>query len=341
MKWLVGLVSLLAVAACAFVGYARYPALAFERAIRAVEQKDVVKLEAVIDWPRVRAGLKADFIAPAFAGNAASGDGFAALGAAIGINLVNAMIDNLVSAQMLIAKTDSNEFVARWRKAAVDGRFLTMTAYGIDVWPPDQPAMRATLILELQGVEWRIVRLLPSQDLIAALRDDFKYDSSTRAKSPAGSDLPYDLSVLSLEELQKKMLGKPAGATARLSQSEVSAFRRRIASCWSIPAGAETASDLKIVFRVWFRRDGSIERGPEVIEGSTSPFSPAFAESGRRAILRCAPYTMLGAEKYDAWKDIEIAFKPSDLVARDAKTGPEQGSGAPYDPGEIGRLLSK
>jgi len=108
-------------------------------------------------------------------------------------------------------------------------------------------------------------------------------------------------------------LGTSAGNAARLSQSEIDAFRRRIASCWTIPVGAEGADNLKVVFRVLFRRDGSVERGPDTVEGSTSPYGPAFAESGRRAILQCQPYTMLKPEHYDSWKDIEIGFTPRDM----------------------------
>lgn len=112
---------------------------------------------------------------------------------------------------------------------------------------------------------------------------------------------------------QNANLGMATGAAARLTQSEIDAFRRRITSCWNIPVGAEGAENLKVVFRVMFRRDGTVERGPDTIEGSTSPYGPAFAESGRRAILQCQPYTMLKPEKYDTWKDIEIAFRPSDM----------------------------
>jgi outer membrane biosynthesis protein TonB len=108
-------------------------------------------------------------------------------------------------------------------------------------------------------------------------------------------------------------LGAATGNAARLSQSEIDAFRRRIASCWTIPVGAEGADNLKVVFRVMFRRDGSVERGPDTIEGTSSPYGPAFAESGRRAILQCQPYTMLRPEHYDSWKDIEIGFTPRDM----------------------------
>ncbi len=51
----------------------------------------------------------------------------------------------------------------------------------------------------------------------------------------------------------------------------------------------------------------------DVIGGRPSAIGPAFAESARRAILQCQPYTMLRQETYDSWKDMELAFKPSDM----------------------------
>ncbi|HWK93984.1 MAG TPA: protein TolA [Pseudolabrys sp.] len=108
-------------------------------------------------------------------------------------------------------------------------------------------------------------------------------------------------------------LGAANANAARLTQSEIDAFRRRVASCWTIPVGAEGADNLKVVFRVQFRRDGTVERGPDPVEGSASPYGPAFADSGRRAILQCQPYTMLRQEHYDSWKDIEIGFTPRDM----------------------------
>ena len=124
---------------------------------------------------------------------------------------------------------------------------------------------------------------------------------------------PTRSSITGQDINDKATLGTAAGSAARLSQSEIDALRQKITSCWSIPAGAEDAGNLKVVFRVMFRRDGSIARGPDAVEGSASPFGPAFAESGRRAILQCAPYTMLRPEHYEMWKDIEIGFKPSDM----------------------------
>ena len=38
-----------------------------------------------------------------------------------------------------------------------------------------------------------------------------------------------------------------------------------------------------------------------------------MAESAKRAILTCQPFTMLRAEHYEQWKDIEITFDPREM----------------------------
>lgn len=108
-------------------------------------------------------------------------------------------------------------------------------------------------------------------------------------------------------------LGHVNGSAAQLSQNEIEAFRRRITECWNPPVGLDSAQDLMVLFRVQFNQDGSVKRGPDVVGGKPSASGPAFAESAKRAILQCAPYTMLRKESYNNWKDMELAFKPSDM----------------------------
>lgn len=109
-------------------------------------------------------------------------------------------------------------------------------------------------------------------------------------------------------------LGYVHGAAATLSESEIDALKRRISQCWTVPVGAANAQNLSVVFRVGFRRDGTVAFGPELVAGTAgSSYGPAFAESGKRAILQCQPYTMLRPEHYEIWKDVEIEFKPSDI----------------------------
>jgi hypothetical protein len=109
-------------------------------------------------------------------------------------------------------------------------------------------------------------------------------------------------------------LGAPtAPADAQLSQSEIDALRERIRECWSPPAGVDASSSVYVALRVLFKPDGSLAQAPVVVAGSASALGPALAESGKRALLQCQPFTMLKPEHYAQWKDITVNFSPRDL----------------------------
>jgi outer membrane biosynthesis protein TonB len=108
-------------------------------------------------------------------------------------------------------------------------------------------------------------------------------------------------------------LGKADGQAAQLSQSEIDALRKRLGECWNPPAGAMNGGQLKVVMRVLFKPDATVSTPPQLVAASASPFGPAMAESARRAILTCQPFTMLRAEHYQQWKDIEITFDPREM----------------------------
>lgn len=103
-------------------------------------------------------------------------------------------------------------------------------------------------------------------------------------------------------------LGAPNGHAAQLSQSELDALRARLSQCWSPPAGLDANSNLFVMLHVLFRPDGSLAAEPEVVQDAASSLGPALAESAKRALLACQPYTMLRPEHYDLWKDIDIKF---------------------------------
>ncbi|MGE0500902.1 MAG: hypothetical protein AB7I79_04490 [Rhizobiaceae bacterium] len=107
--------------------------------------------------------------------------------------------------------------------------------------------------------------------------------------------------------------GRTSTGGSKLSQSEMDALRGQVQRCWNIPAGAVDGGDLKV--SVQFRLDpsGAIEGSPEIIAGGGSAgVERAAAEAARRAVVRCAPYT-LPAEKYDAWADVIVHFDPSEM----------------------------
>jgi hypothetical protein len=110
-------------------------------------------------------------------------------------------------------------------------------------------------------------------------------------------------------------LGSANGALgAQLSQSEIDALRARISSCWSPPPGIDASTKIYVVLRVLFKRDGTMSQEPIPVEGSASALGPALAESAKRSLLLCQPFTMLKPEHYDQWKDLELKFDPQELL---------------------------
>jgi outer membrane biosynthesis protein TonB len=113
----------------------------------------------------------------------------------------------------------------------------------------------------------------------------------------------------------KPTLGAATGAQgAQLSQSEIDALRARISSCWSPPPGIDANSKLYVVLRVIFKPDATVAQEPVLVEGTAAALGPALAESAKRSLLLCQPFTMLKPEHYDQWKDIELKFDPHELL---------------------------
>ncbi len=110
-------------------------------------------------------------------------------------------------------------------------------------------------------------------------------------------------------------LGAASGApAAQMSQSEIDALRARISSCWSPPPGIDANSKVYVVLRVLFKPDGTLSHEPVLVEATASSLGPALADSAKRALLLCQPFTMLKPDHYDQWKDLELKFDPHELL---------------------------
>jgi colicin import membrane protein len=103
------------------------------------------------------------------------------------------------------------------------------------------------------------------------------------------------------------------GRAATLSQNEIEALRSRLRECWDVPVGVVDARDLFVVVRIQFRRDGSLDADPAVLNNISHPAFQVAAESALRAIRKCAPYSFMPVAKYDVWKDIEVKFDPREM----------------------------
>jgi colicin import membrane protein len=108
-------------------------------------------------------------------------------------------------------------------------------------------------------------------------------------------------------------LGFTGGPAAQMSASEIEAFRRRVRDCWIRPPGMSGDMAIKVTFHALFRSDGALAADPALVAGTNAPQGPAVAESAKRALLRCQPYTMLKREHYDQWKDMEVTFDSREM----------------------------
>jgi len=105
------------------------------------------------------------------------------------------------------------------------------------------------------------------------------------------------------------------GSDERLAADLVDALRRRIESCWTLPAGARDAGELQIKLQFALNPDGMLSNYPLVLNASAHPAFDAAARSAQSAVKMCEPYNFLPIEKYDLWRDIILTFDPSRIFA--------------------------
>ncbi len=97
---------------------------------------------------------------------------------------------------------------------------------------------------------------------------------------------------------------------ASLSQFEFIAVKKRMESCWSIPAGAQDAGNVVVRVNFKLNRNAEVVGNPRVINSMPNPSFNVMAASAVRAIIECGPYDMLPPEKYDVWNNFTMEFDP-------------------------------
>lgn len=110
-----------------------------------------------------------------------------------------------------------------------------------------------------------------------------------------------------------------AGAEgAPLSAGERDGLRLAVQACWIVPAGLRDAEELRVVLGAELTVQGDvISSSVQLIEPDPIPddrFRQAY-EAGRRALIRCSPYTDLPREKFAQWRNIEVVFNPEGMVS--------------------------
>ena len=107
--------------------------------------------------------------------------------------------------------------------------------------------------------------------------------------------------------------GARTGDAATLSQSEIDAFRQKLKSCWTPPAGAPNADRIKVPITIRLKLDRTLAAPPEVEMRASDPYTQAMIESAVRAIIQCQPYTMFSVPRYEIWKELPLSFDPVEM----------------------------
>lgn len=102
---------------------------------------------------------------------------------------------------------------------------------------------------------------------------------------------------------------------SELTISETDAIASRLRQCWNLDPGAMGIEDMIVEIRAYLAKDGSVQR-VDILDsgryGRDSHFR-SVADSAKRAVYVCAPYTILSqkyGDKYEMWKTMLLRFNP-------------------------------
>ncbi|RDE08153.1 cell envelope integrity protein TolA [Pelagibacterium lacus] len=112
----------------------------------------------------------------------------------------------------------------------------------------------------------------------------------------------------------QQSLGAPTGTSATLTQSEAAALAAAMRRCWQPPIATQSTPGLTVRLLVNLNRDGSVSGTPQILSQLSDELTRATALSAQRAVQQCSPYTMLPAEKYDSWQEVDVTFDPRDVA---------------------------
>ena len=104
-----------------------------------------------------------------------------------------------------------------------------------------------------------------------------------------------------------------------ITGAERDGLKLAVQRCWNVPAGLRDAQELKVTLAAELTAQGEVISTAR--SGWSTPrsapdgrFQQAF-DAGRRALIRCSPYTDLPRDKYARWRNIEVVFNPEGMVS--------------------------
>jgi outer membrane biosynthesis protein TonB len=101
---------------------------------------------------------------------------------------------------------------------------------------------------------------------------------------------------------------------ANVSTNVIAALRSHLKTCTPLPKSVAPADNIQIVLRVSFTPDGHLAADPMLIKGPRpTPKVLALLQGAISGLQACQPYTMLPADKYDEWRNVDLSFTPRDF----------------------------
>lgn len=205
--------------------------------------------------------------------------------------------------------------------------------------PEPAPEVEPELVTQADAESEPVAPVPPSTSEIAQLREAFARQQAAQreAQAQAEAERQEEQETQSEQELADladriediinqeesrggitgsggdEALGRPTGQAALLTQSEQDALAARMRECWGPPIAAMSEPGLTVRLLVSLNRDGSVAGAPEILTPFTSDLVRTTALAAQRAVQQCAPYTMLPADKYETWQQVDVTFDPRDL----------------------------
>jgi outer membrane biosynthesis protein TonB len=124
---------------------------------------------------------------------------------------------------------------------------------------------------------------------------------------------PKAEAVEAKEDFQSPTTDDPSAA---LTMSETDALRQRIEGCWKVRdlMGNADADKFRARLRILISQDGQVIGKPSIVDISNVTGSRVFAERAISAVLSCAPYDFLPANKYSSWRENVFTFTMSGMM---------------------------
>jgi len=163
MKRLLWLLAIVVVTMGLFVSY---PLLTIWRLGASVRQSDDLAVDAMIDWPQVKDGLKSQFFNATVLPELQKTDSPAAtvgsmLGLTLGSSVVDRLLDGVATGHTIVALYKKFPEAAlidtKWIREV---RFLSLSQFHFALQNPDEKTNPIKIVMTLEGIEWKVTRIL-------------------------------------------------------------------------------------------------------------------------------------------------------------------------------------